>query len=125
MEFDSARYSNAGNAAQAFAGRKEDHAVDGGGAVPAGAGSGGGDTSSVWRRGFGRARGLERCNLLTERLSNEVASHTRATNQKITDRFARLGHDQIEKLCRWLEEQAPSSKALDQLEKSLGEARDV
>jgi hypothetical protein len=62
---------------------------------------------------------------LTERLSNEVASHTRATNQKITDRFARLTHDQIEKLCRWLDEQAPTVKMLDQLERALGETREI
>jgi hypothetical protein len=62
---------------------------------------------------------------LTERLSNEVASHTRATNQKITDRFARLTHEQIEKLCRWLDEQAPTGKALDQLERALGETREI
>jgi hypothetical protein len=62
---------------------------------------------------------------LTERLSNEVASHTRATNQKITDRFAQLGHEQIEKLCRWLDEQAPKTKTLEQLERAMGEAREV
>ena len=56
---------------------------------------------------------------LTERLSNEVAAHTRQTNQKITDRFARLAHDQIERLCRWLDDQAPSAKALDELENGI------
>jgi hypothetical protein len=60
---------------------------------------------------------------LTERLSNEVAAHTRRTNQKMTDRFARLAHDQIERICRWLDEQAPSTKALDQLEQLQTEAR--
>lgn len=62
---------------------------------------------------------------LTERLSNEVASHTRQTNQKITDRFARLAHDQIERVCRWLNEQVPSSKSLDQLERVATEARET
>jgi hypothetical protein len=62
---------------------------------------------------------------LTERLSNEVAAHTRQTNQKITDRFARLGHDQIERVCRWLNDQAPSTKSLDQLERVAGEARNL
>jgi hypothetical protein len=60
---------------------------------------------------------------LSERLSNEVASHTRATNQRITDRFARLAHEQIEKLCRWLDAQAPSAQALDDLAKSLDAAQ--
>lgn len=60
---------------------------------------------------------------LTERLSNEVAAHTRQTNQKITDRFARLAHDQIEQICRWLNEQVPAPKALDQLQRALDEAR--
>jgi hypothetical protein len=62
---------------------------------------------------------------LTERLSNEVAAHTRQTNQKITDRFARLAHDQIERVCRWLSEQAPSTKSLDQLERAANEAREA
>jgi len=61
---------------------------------------------------------------LTERLSNEVAAHTRQTNQKITDRFTRLPHDQIERLCRWLDAHAPAFRALDQLEAAPGEARD-
>jgi len=60
---------------------------------------------------------------LSERLSNEVSAHTRSTNQKITDRFTRLAHDQIEKLCRWLDEQAPSSRTLDDLAKSLDAAQ--
>jgi hypothetical protein len=62
---------------------------------------------------------------LSERLSNEVAAQTRRTNQKISDRFARLAHDQIERMCRWLDEQAPTSKALDQLERALEEAREA
>ena len=62
---------------------------------------------------------------LTERLSNEVAAHTRQTNQKITDRFARLAHDQIEKVCRWLNDQAPSTKSLDQLEHLATQAREA
>ena len=60
---------------------------------------------------------------LTERLSNEVAAQTRRTNQKITDRFARLAHNQIARLCQWLNEQAPPAKALDELEMRLDEAR--
>lgn len=62
---------------------------------------------------------------LTERLSNEVAAHTRQTNQKITDRFSRLAHDQIEQICRWLNEQVPAVKALDQIQRALDEAREL
>jgi len=61
---------------------------------------------------------------LTERLSNEVTSHTRATNARIADRFTRLAHEQIESVCAWLERQAPSSKSLDQLQAAVEAARD-
>ena len=36
---------------------------------------------------------------LTERISNEVASRTRLTNQRITNQFAALAHEQIVKMC--------------------------
>lgn len=62
---------------------------------------------------------------LSERLSNEVAARTRQTNQKITERFARLAHEQIERGCKWLNEQAPASKALAQLEDALDQARET
>ena len=62
---------------------------------------------------------------LSERLSNEVAAQTRRTNQKISDRFARLAHEQIERMCRWLDEQAPTPKMLDQLERALNDAREL
>jgi hypothetical protein len=55
---------------------------------------------------------------LTERLSNEVASRTRGTNATIADRFTSLAHDQIERISAWLDRQAPSRKALDQLERA-------
>jgi hypothetical protein len=55
---------------------------------------------------------------LTERLSNEVTSRTRATNAKIADRFTALAHDQIERISTWLDRQAPSRKVLDQLERA-------
>ena len=58
---------------------------------------------------------------LSERLSNEVASHTRQTNQRIEDRFARLAHDQIARVCNWLRRQVPSEKHLRQLEEILAE----
>jgi hypothetical protein len=53
---------------------------------------------------------------LTERLSNEVTSRTRATNAKIADRFTALAHEQIERISGWLDRQAPSNKVLDQLD---------
>jgi hypothetical protein len=52
---------------------------------------------------------------LTERISNEVASHTRATNRKIADRFERLAHEQIQRVCQWIDGQAPSTKELEHL----------
>jgi hypothetical protein len=62
---------------------------------------------------------------LSERLSNEVAAHTRQTNQRITDRFTRLAHEQIERVCRWLDDQAPGPKVLDQLERLMNETRET
>ena len=62
---------------------------------------------------------------LTERLSNEVASRTRATNSKIAERFTRLAHDQIERTVAWLDRQAPTTKVLDQLERLSHEASEV
>ena len=40
---------------------------------------------------------------LTERLSNEVAARTRLTNQRISERFTALAHEQIEKIAAWLQ----------------------
>jgi len=53
---------------------------------------------------------------LTERLSNEVAARTRLTNQRISNEFAKLAHEQIEKMCEWLQSHAPATRTLDQLE---------
>ena len=64
---------------------------------------------------------------ITEKLSNEVTNRVRLTNRRIGERFAQLGHQQIEKLCQWLEKQAPSAVLLDRLEQAaneLGEERD-
>lgn len=58
---------------------------------------------------------------LTEKLSNEVAARTRATNARIADRFARLAHDQIEKVCAFLDKQAPPTRVLDQLDRASHE----
>jgi len=62
---------------------------------------------------------------LTERLSNEVASRTRATNARIAERFARLAHDQIERMCAWLDKQAPPPRVLDQLERTGHDAAEL
>ncbi len=53
---------------------------------------------------------------LTERLSNEVAARTRLTNQRISERFTALAHEQIEKIAAWLQSRAPTTKELGQLE---------
>jgi hypothetical protein len=58
---------------------------------------------------------------ITERISNEVASRTRATNRKISERFERLTHEQIDRVCAWLDQQAPATKDLERLERLAGE----
>ena len=58
---------------------------------------------------------------LTEKLSNEVTNHVRATNRRIGERFAELAHAQIEQLCNWIDAQAPSARALERLENSAEE----
>ncbi|HEV2292998.1 MAG TPA: GTPase domain-containing protein [Tepidisphaeraceae bacterium] len=56
---------------------------------------------------------------LTERLSNEVASRTRATNRGIAERFERLAHEQITRAIAWLEGRAPSGKVIDRLQRQM------
>jgi hypothetical protein len=58
---------------------------------------------------------------LTEKLSNEVSGRTRSTNQRISDRFTRLAHEQIQRTCRWLDDRAPSFKTIAQLEAMAAE----
>jgi hypothetical protein len=58
---------------------------------------------------------------LSERVSNEVAAHTRSTNAQIADRFTRLAHEQLQRLCEWLDRQAPSQKALEHLDRAANE----
>ena len=52
---------------------------------------------------------------LTEKISNEVSSRTRATNRKITDRFENLSHEQIVSVCDWLNQQAPTAAQINLL----------
>jgi hypothetical protein len=54
---------------------------------------------------------------LTEKLSNEVATRTRATNRRIAERFAELAHTQIGQIADWIDDQAPSTRQLDELER--------
>jgi hypothetical protein len=58
---------------------------------------------------------------LTERLSNEVAARTRAANVRIADRFTRLAHEQIQKICAWLNQQAIAAKLLEQLDSAASD----
>jgi hypothetical protein len=54
---------------------------------------------------------------LTEKLSNEVATRTRATNRRIGERFAELAHTQIGQIADWIDAQAPTTRQLDELER--------
>jgi predicted membrane-bound dolichyl-phosphate-mannose-protein mannosyltransferase len=58
---------------------------------------------------------------LTEKISNEVNGRTRATNRRIDSRFERLAHDQIQRVCEWMDRQAPSIRELDKLERMVNE----
>ena len=59
---------------------------------------------------------------LTEKISNEVASRTRATNVKIAERYTKLAHDQIRRTAEWLDKLAPQKAKLDALEELAGDA---
>lgn len=62
---------------------------------------------------------------LSERLSNEVSSRTRAANKRIALRFAELAHDQIQQTRQWLLAQSPDETMiarLRQLTDQLAEA---
>ena len=54
---------------------------------------------------------------LTEKLSNQVASRTRAANVAIARRFTALAHRQIDGAVQWIEKQAPTNRALEELQK--------
>jgi hypothetical protein len=62
---------------------------------------------------------------LTERISNEVSSRTRAANRKIAERFERLAHEQFERVCAWIDSQAPSSNDLARLEQMAADLADA
>jgi len=50
-----------------------------------------------------------------EKLSNEVTARSRATNAKIAQRFTRLAEEQVERVCKWLDQQVPSPGQLTRL----------
>lgn len=58
---------------------------------------------------------------LTERLSNEVAARTRAANVRIAERYSQLAHEQIQRVCVWINQQAVASRTMDQFEKAAAE----
>jgi hypothetical protein len=58
---------------------------------------------------------------LTEKISNEVSGRTRATNRKMGERFERLAHAQIQRICQWMDRQSPSIKELEKLEQLANE----
>jgi hypothetical protein len=53
---------------------------------------------------------------ITERLSNEVASRTRATNRAIASRFERLAHEQIRRTIAWIDSQTPRKNEIDSID---------
>ncbi len=60
---------------------------------------------------------------LTERLSDEVASQTRATNRAIAARYEALAREQIDTAIAWLERQAPSREQLNDIRDQLDAIR--
>lgn len=54
---------------------------------------------------------------LGEKLSNEVTARTRRTNARIGERFDRLACEQVDRACRWLDQQAPAGEDLLRIER--------
>jgi hypothetical protein len=54
-----------------------------------------------------------------EKLSNEVTARSRAANARISERFTRLAEEQVERVCKWLDEQVPSLAQLIKLERQV------
>ncbi|MGN6504828.1 MAG: GTPase domain-containing protein [Tepidisphaeraceae bacterium] len=52
---------------------------------------------------------------LSEKINDEVASRTRATNRAITDRYQKLAAQQIERAIAWLAQLAPPRRTLTQI----------
>jgi hypothetical protein len=62
---------------------------------------------------------------MTERLSNEVASRTRAANQAINRRFTALAHEQINRVANWINEQTTDPKTIDAVEQAVNELEEA
>jgi hypothetical protein len=65
---------------------------------------------------------------LAEKMSNEVAGRTRETNRRIAERFEALVHEQIERVCDWIERSIPRDRELQKIERlrdELGEMLDL
>jgi small GTP-binding protein len=60
---------------------------------------------------------------LTQRLSDEVAARTRATNTRIADRYEKLATQQIEKAVAWLTTLAPPARDLQQIGEAIDDVR--
>jgi hypothetical protein len=56
---------------------------------------------------------------LTERISNEVSSRTKKTNNRIAERFAELAQRQIEQYIAWIDSQVASRRDIEALTNSL------
>ena len=54
---------------------------------------------------------------LGEKISNEVTARSRAANARIAQRFTKLAEEQVERICKWLDSQIPSSAQLLRLER--------
>jgi hypothetical protein len=62
---------------------------------------------------------------LSERISNEVAGRTRATNRRIAERFEQLAHEQIGRVSEWLNRQAPETRDLNRLDALVQEFMEI
>jgi hypothetical protein len=62
---------------------------------------------------------------ISEKIGNEVSAKTRTTNRKISRRFEQLAHEQIDRVCKWLDRQAVPSTDLDRLEELTAKVADA
>ena len=62
---------------------------------------------------------------LTEKLSNEVTAHVRATNRRIAERFTAMAHAQIDRVAKWLQTQSPLPAKLDGIEEIANEIQEL
>jgi hypothetical protein len=62
---------------------------------------------------------------LGEKLSNEVTARSRAANARISERFTRLAQEQVERVCKWLDEQVPKAPQLMKLERMVDEMAEM